>query len=426
MFNNFKSISLSYKNAPIAVREQIALDEDAVKQLLRLIKEHTSASEAVILSTCNRTEIYYCADVDLREELVKLLCIAKGDTNMVQSLLPYFNAINNHHDAITYLFKVALGLESKVIGDIQISNQIKKAYQWSVDEESSGAFLHRLLHTIFFSNKRVVQETDFRDGGASVAYVASEIAQQLASDFVDAKILLIGLGEIGSDVCRNLKGTDKAQVYVCNRTKSKAEELATECGFEAKDYEDVFELVQEADVILSSLTRDEPLIKKAFVQKLQIPGFKHFIDLSVPRSVELEVEQVAGVTLHNIDTLTEQTNKALNKRISAIPAVDKIIDEAVAEFQIWSKEKAVSPTIQRMKNSLEQIRQEEITRFLKNASAKESKMIDQVTKSMIQKIIKLPVLQLKAACKRDEAETLIDALNDIFDLNKKELEEKRY
>ena len=420
MFNTFKSISLSYKSAPIAVREQIALDETGVKLLTRLIKEHTSASEVIILSTCNRTEMYYCAEEDLREELVKLLCIAKGDASIAGSILPYFNSINEHYEAITYLFKVALGLESKVIGDIQISNQIKKAYQWSVDENASGPFMHRLLHTIFFSNKRVVQETNFRDGGASVAYVASELANQLASDFIDAKVLLIGLGEIGADVCRNLKGTE-AKVVICNRTKSKAEELAEECAFEVADFSEVHAMIQKSDVIISSLAKEEPLIKESFVRELDIPGFKHFIDLSVPRSVDLAVEQVAGVSLHNIDSLTERTNKALNKRIEAIPAVERIIEEAVSEFQAWSKEKAVSPTIQRMKSALEQIRKEEVSRFLKNASEKEVDMIDKVTKSMIQKIMKLPVLQLKAACKRDQADTLVDVLNDLFNLENKEV-----
>ena len=147
--------------------------------------------------------------------------------------------------------------------------------------------------------------------------------------------------------------------------------------------------------------------------------YKYFIDLSVPRSVEPEVEQVAGMMLYNVDTIRARANAALTRRLDAVPAVRTIIEESIAEFNDWSKEMIVSPTINKLKNALEQIRQEEMARFTKSLSEEEAAKMDRITSSMMQKIIKLPVLQLKAACKRGEAETLIDVLNDLFDLEKK-------
>ncbi|BDD06273.1 glutamyl-tRNA reductase [Aureibacter tunicatorum] len=418
MYNNFKTTSLSYKHAPIEVRELVALDETACKSLLRMIKEHTDISEVLILSTCNRTEFYYCADEDRTVELVKLLCIHKGYSDS-SSILPFFHCIDDNYEAQKYFFRVSMGLEAKVIGDIQISNQIKRAYQWCADEECVGPFLHRLLHTIFYSNKRVSQETAFRDGGASVAYVAAEMAEDFASQIITPKILVLGVGEIGTDVCKNLETVPEGtEVYIMNRTRSKAEALAEECGHQVMDFSRMKEAVQECDVIICSIAADSPFITKNMVESLNIPGYKMFIDLSVPRSIELGVETVPGVVLQNIDTISEKTNKAVQKRIASIPDVERIIEETLDEFGDWSKEMTVSPTIKKMKDALEQIRKEEMARYLKKASDKEAKMIDQVTKSMIQKIMKLPVLQLKAACKRDEAETLIDVLNDLFDLEK--------
>ena len=147
-------------------------------------------------------------------------------------------------------------------------------------------------------------------------------------------------------------------------------------------------------------------------------GFKFFVDLSIPRSISPEVGKLSGVTLFNIDEINDKASAAVEKRKSSIPLVEAIIEEAIAEFNDWSKEMVVSPTIHKLKNALEQIRQDEITRHLKNASPEVQEFAERFSKSITQKIIKLPVLQLKAACKRGDAESLIDVLNELFDLEK--------
>jgi len=152
--------------------------------------------------------------------------------------------------------------------------------------------------------------------------------------------------------------------------------------------------------------------------RLRGMSFKYFIDLSVPRSVSPEVEEIPGVMLYTIDSIRSRADEALARRLEAVPHVREIIDEAVMEFNDWSKEMIVSPTIQKLKGALEQIRKEELMRFTKNLSDSELEKVERITTSMMQKILKLPVLQLKAACKRGEAETLIDVLNDLFNLEK--------
>ncbi|HEY8401745.1 MAG TPA: glutamyl-tRNA reductase [Cytophagaceae bacterium] len=423
MENNFKSVSLTYRTAPVEVRGMMAVDESQSKKLMLGIKEFTDATELLVLSTCNRTEIYYYSPNDCSKEIIKLLGIQKGISN-ISDYFQYFTIINNHQEAIQHLFDVSIGLDAQVIGDMQISNQVKTAYQWSADLGVAGPFLHRLMHTIFFTNKKVVQQTAFRDGAASVSYATVELAEELASEIINPKVLIIGLGEMGADVCRNMLSTDLKDITVANRTRSKAEELAKGTEIKVIDFENIWEAIKEADVIITSVSKEEPIITKEKVKELNILSYKYFIDLSVPRNVEAKVEEVPGVLVYNIDNIQNRATEALEKRIKAIPLVKEIIAESIAEFSDWSKEMAISPTINKLKNALEQIRQEELARYMKHLTDEECKKMEQITRNMMQKVMKLPVLQLKAACKRGEAETLIDVLNDLFDLEKQPAELK--
>jgi glutamyl-tRNA reductase len=413
----FKAITISYKNAPLDVRERIALNEDECKALMLKSKEVFEVTEVLILSTCNRTEVYYCSEESLSESFIKLLSAQKALNSA--EILPYFEIIDDQQQAANHLFEVAMGLQSQVVGDLQIPNQVKHAYQWSADVQMAGPFLHRLLHTIFFTNKRVVQETSFRDGAASTSYATVEMMESFLPMLSNPKILVVGLGEIGEDVCRTLADKSYKNITITNRTRNKAESLATELGFEVADYEQVIQNIQSADIVISSVRLDAPLITKSILQN--ISSVKYLIDLSVPRSIEADIEQVSGVVLYDLDQIQQRANAALQRRLSAVPQVRAIIAEALGEFNNWSQEMIVSPTIQKLKNALEQIRKEEMARYLKNLNEEETEKMEKITASMMQKVLKLPVLQLKAACKRGEAETLIDVLNDLFNLEKVEV-----
>jgi glutamyl-tRNA reductase len=163
---------------------------------------------------------------------------------------------------------------------------------------------------------------------------------------------------------------------------------------------------------------NEPLISAALVREIKILSHKFFIDLSMPRSIEPAVEEIPGTIVYNLDDIQEKTNEAVEKRKASVPKVQAIIEQAMAEFDDWSKEMIVSPTIQKLKNTLEQIRREEIARFIKNAKPEEAEKLEEMSKSLMQKILKYPVLQLKAACKRGDAESLTEMLHELFNLEK--------
>lgn len=416
MISQFKVISISYKTSSLELRERIALNEDECKALLLQIRDVLSISEAVVLSTCNRTEIYYSSENDLTDELTKLLAVQKAIPS--ELLTPHLAVINNERKALRYVFEVATGLHSQVIGDFQIPNQIKNAYQWSADMSMAGPLVHRLMHTVFFVNKRVVQETTFRDGAASTSYATVETMESFLPILNDPKILVLGLGEIGRDVVKTLNDKGYSNFTVANRTKEKADALSKALAFDVLPFENIKEELKNFDIIISSIRTLEPFVLLEDVKGFGHKSVKYFIDLSIPRSISEDVQKVPGMVLYDLDEIQVKADKALENRKNAIPSVKSIIEEALNDLDDWSNQMVVSPTIQKLKSALEQIRKEEMAKYVKSLSEEEAAKMDKITSSMMQKIIKLPVLQLKAACKRGEAETLIDVLNDLFDLEK--------
>ena len=419
MYESLKVVGLSHDSSPIAIRESVAFSENESRNFLDRMREILGVEEALILSTCNRTEIYYTSDLDLSNAILNLLKIEKGIDQGIDSY--FWN--REKLPALRHLFRVALGLEAKVLGDIQISNQVKKAYQCSADQHLSGPFFHRLMHTIFYTNKRVVQETVFRDGAASVSYACVGLVQQFIQNFSDPKILVLGLGEIGRDVADNMEEMN-ASITLSNRNAQTTQTLAKQYGYEVLPFEELLKNISKFDVIISSVQVPKPLIMKDHIPE-QLLSQKLFVDLAVPRSMDPEIDTIDGIILYNVDQIEEQTSGIIERRRAAITEVELILDETIEEFKNWSLEMEVSPTIKKLKKALEEIRKEEIARYVGKITEVEQDLIDKVTKSIVQKVIKLPVLQLKAACKRGEAETLVEVLNDLFNLEKDELTPKK-
>lgn len=420
MQNRFKVLTLSYKHAPINVREQVALDESACRNLLGKIKEFTEAEDVLVLSTCNRTEVYYASEKDCSREIVKLIALEKGfiATRQVQ---PCFRHLTRQEEAVRHLFQVALGLESQVVGDVQILNQVKNAYQWSADAGMAGPFLHRLLHTIFYTNKEVVNKTAFRDGAASVGYATVELVEEISHGLVAPRVLMIGVGDIGASVCLNFQKKTIRNIVIANRTYQKALDLAQRAGVEAVLWENVWVEMQSADIVISSVPGDCFCVSRQEVEKQGITTPKFFIDLSMPRSIDNQLESLPCVRVYNIDGIRNRATAALEKRMATIPQVQEIINLAILELQSWSSEMVLSPAIQQFKKRLEEIRQQELARYVKKLGDQEKELVEAITTNIMNKIVRLPVLELKAACRRGESEALLEGLNALFNLEKEEV-----
>ncbi len=420
MSNFFKAILLSYNTAPVEIREIFALSKEESRVLLNSIKENTDIQEALIISTCNRTELYYSSTNDVSDPLLKLLCALKDCCQDIAK--ENFEILNEQEETIRHLFKVAAGLDAKVVGDMQIAGQVKAAYELSVEMEMAASFLHRLMHTVFFTNKRIVKETFFRSGIASVSFATSEWIEELIEDKKEVHVLVIGIGKMGKDVCKTLVELGFSNITIVNRTISKSEELAAElsqkCKINTGTLENIYDHIQQADVIVSAAETEEPIIRMEGLKGINYMKHKFFMDLSMPRNIEKEIEELPGIVLYNIDDIELKTSEAVQLRKASIPQVKIIIEESTMEFSDWCSNRKVSPVIQKMRETFEQIREEEIERYKRKMSLEAQEMVEILTKSIIQKIIKNPVLQLKAACVRGESEDMIKMLNEVFDLNK--------
>ena len=409
---SLKSISLSHKEAPIEIREMLSFNEDQTKDFLLYLKDVSGIQEAFLLSTCNRTEVYFY-DVISTDVVLKSLAAYKGIT--VAQIYPHFKFFTETSDSVLHLFRVGIGLESQILGDFQIINQVKNAYQWCADVQMAGPVLHRLLHTIFFANKRIVQETNFRSGSASVSYATKELIEELITD-KSQPVAVIGLGEIGLATARNLAENGFSNITICNRTESKVLPLIKEFGLKFRKFEDWEDVLLNTKVVISSVSGEVLKVNKRHFENKKLVGYQYLIDLGVPRSINTDVELVDGVILFNIDQINIRVNSALKMRIDSIPSVEKIVNENHSEFLEWTREMQVSPVIHQIKNALEQIRQEEMSRFLKKAELEQVAWAEELTKNLMQRIMKNHVVQLKAACKRGDSDQLVEVLNQIFNL----------
>ena len=414
-----KAIVLSHQNAPVHIREQLHYDTSQTESFIIKVQELLGLTEFFLLSTCNRTELYYNSERNLNSELIALLCHQKGIFGVQEKgFEKYFEVIEDPYWALKHLFSVAVGLESVVLGDLQVIHQVKQAYVLANQQKVVGPFFHRMFHAIFHANKRIQNETNLKNGAASVAYAGAEICNEIVHNLYQPKILVLGLGEIGTHLAENLIENFRVQnLFVCNRTNEKSLKFAQKYPIQIIDFQNVKQKIFEFDVIISAISVNEPFItpdNSNLSEKTQ-----YFIDLGVPRTVHPDLEKL-GKVIFNIDDIQCRVNEALAIREKSVPLAQNIIEEEVRSLMEWSKELSISPVIQQIKEALEQIRKEEIARYLNKVDETSLKWIEEVTQNIVNKIVKYPVLNLKAACKRGEADTLIDALRELFTVEKKE------
>lgn len=411
----FRLISLSHQNCPVAVREKFAFDNEASSLFLSNIRDIFGIQEALLLSTCNRTELYYCNGPEPASILQYMIQSRAGESTSSA----WFARLSDSESVVKHLMRVAAGLESRVLGDFQIISQVKTAYQLSADLNMAGPYMHRLLHGIFYLNKRIAQETSFRSGSASVAYACKELVENLLPDPA-APVAVLGLGETGRSLVLNLIENGYTNLIISNRSREKAENLISDT-VRFVPFENWQKAVSEARMVITALSGQHLQIRP---EHLPAPsaGFRFFIDLGVPRCIDPALEKDPGVVLYNIDQIQQKVDDALSLRRSAIPAVEAILEKGFAEFSDWSREMQVSPLIQQMKQALENIRKEELTRYLKKADAEQIAWAEEFSRNMVQRILKNHVVQLKAACRRGDAESLMESLRALFQAESEEAE----
>lgn len=354
------ALGINHKTAPVALRERIAFSPETLDQALESLLAQPMVQGGVVLSTCNRTELYLSVEEreNLQEALVRWLCDYHHlrEDEVRQSL--YWHEDN---DAVSHLMRVASGLDSLVLGEPQILGQVKKAYADSHRGHGNASELERMFQKSFSVAKRVRTETDIGASAVSVAFAACTLARQIFESLSTVTVLLVGAGETIELVARHLREHKVQNMIIANRTRERAELLANEVGAEVIGLSEIDERLKDADIVISSTASPLPIIGKGMVERAMKARRNKpmlLVDIAVPRDVEPEVGEIANAYLYSVDDLQSIIQHNLAQRKAAAVQAETIVAQETSEFMAWLRAQSASETIRDYRSQSEQVRDE--------------------------------------------------------------------
>jgi glutamyl-tRNA reductase len=401
--SNFFVVGINYKKTDAALRGQFAINQEQYAKLLAFAPEH-GLKELMVISTCNRTEIYGVAENS--KKIVDLLCTQTKGSSIVFQQIAYSK---NGLDAIEHLFSVAAGLDSQILGDYEIVGQIKQAFKFSKQHQSIGTFMERLVNAVLQASKSIRTNTALSSGTVSVAFAAIEYLKKNVADVQDKNILIVGTGKIGKNISKNLVDYIGAKnITLINRTASSAMELANEIGIQYASLDNLLIHIKQADIIVVATSAQEPIILKT---DLLNAGNKMIIDLSIPFNVEKSAKQLSNICLVNVDELSVIKDINLKKRETEVPKARLIIEEHTAEFLEWLALRKNVPVLKAVKNKLNAMQACEL--FISYVSRQHITAITKKdTDDKIQKVIN--GMAIKMRIQNQRGCNYIQAINDFI------------
>jgi glutamyl-tRNA reductase len=407
--NTFYAIGLSYIKADAEMRGRFSLSEDAKERLLIQAKNEGIES-IVVISTCNRTEIYGFAQHPY--QLIHLLCDnCEGTVEDFQKVAYLYKS----REAINHFFRVGTGLDSQILGDFEIISQIKLGFTQSKKYKLTNAFLERLVNSVIQSSKRVKNETGLSTGATSVSYAAVQYIMNTIPEIGSKNILLFGVGKIGRNTCENLvKHTKNDHIVLINRTKENAEKLAGKFNIIVKEYSELQLEIQKADVLIVATGAQNPTVD---FEVLNLKKPLLILDLSIPKNVNENVKNNPFVTLVHLDHLSQVTDETLEKRKLFIPDAEKIINEIILEFTEWTNDRKFAPTINALKEKLHKIKIKELKAQKKKLSNFDELQAEIISENIIQKITNHFANHLKD--QNTSVDESVDWIKKVFQLKEK-------
>lgn len=406
-------LGLNYKTAPIEIREKFSVSKNSIRRGLENLAEYDGLNEAVILSTCNRTEIYAaCADdsVNSIKNFMKDL-IGVSDENFFYEY--------GGKDCVKHLFTVAASLDSLVLGESQILSQVKEAYALAKSVDATDTILNTLFHKAITVGKTVRTETKIAYNSVSVSSAAVELAEKKLHGLENKTALIFGAGKMAQLTAQHLISHGIKKIFVANRHIERAEDMAKKFDGVAISWEAALDSADNIDVIVTSTGAPHYVVKPWQTQQLMTRRNGRrifFIDIAVPRDVDPDVGKIPGVTLYNIDDLeTVVENNKQARKIEAV-AAEKIIDEVVAATMDRFKYLRFQPLMADLSNRAEKIREREIKRVASKLSVSDDdkKIIDNMTKMIVRKLLRLPMMKLNSSAGTVEEKFYTDAMRALF------------
>jgi glutamyl-tRNA reductase len=419
---NFCLVGLSYKTAPVEVRERLAISEERLGEALRAVVSLPGIPEAFILSTCNRVEIFARSQSDegnSASELAQFL--ARYHDREFSEIEPYLYQYRQR-DAIRHIFRVAGSLDSMIVGESQILGQVKAAYALAHAAGTLGGALDEVLSRSFSVAKRIRTETGIASSAVSVSYAAVELARKIFGSLEGKHVLVIGAGKMSELAAKHLINSGASNILVTNRTPERAEEMATMLRGRAVPFEKLLEYAAQCDIILSSTGSPHFIIRKADAQRLlserrNRPMF--FIDIAVPRDIDPEVNALDNLFLYDIDDLQKVVDANLKERLREAQKGEEIAEQEVEKLVRRLKTLDVVPTIVELQSHLEQIRQHELARLgsqFGELTPEQRDAIEMLTKGMVNKILHSPISHLKNLAQHPDGLKVVETVRKIFNL----------
>lgn len=396
-------LGLNHTTAPLEVRERLAFDAGRRSAALAGFRQHYPQSEAVLLSTCNRVELYVAREVHGHPRAAEMVQFIAGFHGIPADQFASHLYEKANREVVEHLFYVASSLDSMVLGETQILGQVRDAYDAATEASAAGAMLNPLFQRAIAAGKEVMNGTALGDGRLSVASVAVDYARGIFDHFADKTVLCVGAGKMARLVLQSFVALQPGRLLICNRDRHKAEELATRFGGQAAPFEGLAEHLVAADIVLTSTGSSQPVLTRALFEGLRRrrryrPIF--LIDIAVPRDVEPAVGQIEDVYLYNLDDLQQVVSQTQARRKDAIAAARAVVERHVESFLAWHRQRELGPAIQRLYERYHAIAQEELARTLNKlpgVSDSERAHLEDLARRIVNKLLHDPVQMLRSA-----------------------------
>jgi len=415
-------VGCSHRTAPLELRESLAFAPDQVLEALALARHEKVLAETMILSTCHRTEFYsLTVDASRAERYVRDMISRLKGSDLLGSG-PYAYAYRDRETA-RHLLRVATGLDSVVLGEVQILGQVREAYSLACQGGSAGVFLGRLLDTALRAGKRARAETDIGSGAVSFTAAAVSLTKKIFSDFSDKNVLVVGSGEFGRLAAQHFAAERPASLVIANRTRARAESLCEELESpaQAADLRDLDALVRRADIVVTAVTVDQPILDEEMVRRaLRDRGGRPlvFADFGVPRNVAPSVAKLDNVFLYSLESLRTIVDQNLARRRREIPRVETIVEEEIEKFYQWMRGLQVTPVVKELRDRFEAIRAREVESRLRSLSPADRQTVDALTRSLVNKLLHRPTTQIRAIdLAAPDGLSRIGAVRELFGLD---------
>ncbi|EJL82233.1 glutamyl-tRNA reductase [Pantoea sp. BIGb0393] len=404
------ALGINHKTAPVALRERVAFTPDTLELALNSLLSQPMVQSGVVLSTCNRTELYLSVEqqADLQEKLVRWLCdyhdLREEDVR---------NSLYWHQDnaAVSHLMRVASGLDSLVLGEPQILGQVKKAFVDSSRDHALSSELERMFQKTFSVAKRVRTETEIGASAVSVAFAACSLARQIFESLSTVNVLLVGAGETIELVARHLREHHVKKLMIANRTRERAQLLADEVGAEVIGLADIETRLADADIIISSTASPLPIIGKGMVERALKARRNQpmlLVDIAVPRDVEPEVGKLANAYLYSVDDLQAIIEQNMAQRKAAAVQAESIVVQESGEFMAWLRAQSAVETIREYRSQADEVRAELHERALMalRQGADAEKVLQELAHKLTNRLIHAPTKSLQQAARDGDSERL--------------------